>query len=114
MEFKLPDEKPERLAVKDTSEVPRSVMGVYAAFEVAPADEKAARNAQGLFGYTSFDAVQFFDTIQFRTDKGQPPIPLMRYRLYQYVIAINHFKDELYICENKIAGMESDLLWWNH
>ena len=25
----------------------------------------------------------------------------MRYRLYQYVIAINHFKDELFICENK-------------
>jgi anthranilate synthase component I len=33
----------------------------------------------------------------------------MRYRLYQYVIAINHFKDELYICENQCAGVESDL-----
>jgi anthranilate synthase component 1 len=33
----------------------------------------------------------------------------MRYRLYQYVIAVNHFKDELYICENRIAGLESDI-----
>ena len=33
----------------------------------------------------------------------------MRYRLYQYVIAINHFKDELFICENKVAGVESEL-----
>ena len=33
----------------------------------------------------------------------------MRYRMYQYVIAINHFKDELYICENKVKGLESDL-----
>jgi anthranilate synthase component 1 len=33
----------------------------------------------------------------------------MRYRLYQYVIAINHFKDELFICENEIAGLESEL-----
>ena len=33
----------------------------------------------------------------------------MRYRLYQYVIAINHFKDELFICENKMAGVESEL-----
>jgi anthranilate synthase component 1 len=33
----------------------------------------------------------------------------MRYRLYQYVIAINHFKDELFICENRIAGIDSDL-----
>jgi anthranilate synthase component 1 len=33
----------------------------------------------------------------------------MRYRLYQYMIVINHFKDELYICENEIAGLESEL-----
>ena len=33
----------------------------------------------------------------------------MRYRLYQYVIAINHFKDELFICENSITGIESEL-----
>ena len=29
--------------------------------------------------------------------------------MYQYVIAINHFKDELYICENQVKGIESDL-----
>ena len=32
----------------------------------------------------------------------------MRYRLYQYVIAINHFNDEMTIFENKIKGLESD------
>ncbi len=32
----------------------------------------------------------------------------MRYRLYQYVIAVNHFKDELFICENTIPGLESE------
>ena len=30
--------------------------------------------------------------------------PLLRYRFYQYVIAINHFKDEMYICENKVGA----------
>jgi len=34
---------------------------------------------------------------------------VLRYRLYQYVIAINHFKDELYICENEVAGLESEI-----
>ena len=38
-----------------------------------------------------------------------PDIPVARYRLYQYVIAINHFKDELFICENKIGGLESEV-----
>jgi len=33
----------------------------------------------------------------------------LRYRLYQYVIAINHFKDELFICENKINDIDSEL-----
>ncbi len=36
-------------------------------------------------------------------------VPLMRYRLYQYVIAINHFKSEMFICENQIEGLPSDL-----
>lgn len=70
--------------------------------------------AQGLYGYITYDAVQFFDTIKLRprlNDEGEaapPGIPLMRYRLYQYVIAVNHFKDELFICENRISGIESD------
>jgi anthranilate synthase component 1 len=29
--------------------------------------------------------------------------------LYQYVIAINHFKDELLLCENVIKGLESEI-----
>jgi anthranilate synthase component 1 len=63
-----------------------------------------------LFGYTSFDAVQFFDTIRLSKKSSlAASIPLMRYRLYQYVIAINHFKDELIICENSIKGIDSDL-----
>jgi anthranilate synthase component 1 len=32
----------------------------------------------------------------------------MRYRLYQYVIAIDHFRDELYLLENHIPGIEGD------
>jgi anthranilate synthase component 1 len=62
-----------------------------------------------LYGYASFDAVQFFDTIKLKSGTQPPAIPLMRYRLYQYVIAINHYKDELYLCENTIPGLESDL-----
>lgn len=69
--------------------------------------------AQGLFGYTAYDAVQFFEKITFRDKKPaaglSAEIPLMRYRLYQYVIVINHFKDELFICENHFAGLESNL-----
>ena len=67
-----------------------------------------ANLAQGLYGYTSYDAVQFFDTVKFKQASPETDIPLMRYRLYQYVIAINHFNDEMTIFENKIKGLESD------
>jgi anthranilate synthase component 1 len=63
-----------------------------------------------MYGYTTYDAVQFFDTLKLsKRENGVPPIPLARYRLYQYVIAINHFKDELYLCENILPGVESEV-----
>jgi anthranilate synthase component 1 len=81
-------------------------------FEVKEPAPKPVNVAQGLFGYTSYDAVQFFDLTPGPSPKGRDlsSIPLMRYRLYQYVIAINHFKDELFLCENQIDGTESEVL----
>ncbi|TWI88317.1 anthranilate synthase component I family protein [Chitinophaga japonensis] len=64
---------------------------------------------RSLFGYTTYDAVQFFETIEFNRQKPNgSAIPLMRYRFYQYVIAINHFKDELYLCEHQVDGLDSE------
>lgn len=112
IEFKLPGQKPERVALQNLADTPRLLWEFMQRFDVEVATEKPVRATQGLFGYTTFDAVQFFDTIKFVDKPGSGTakgIPLMRYRLYQYVIAINHFKDELYICENKINGIESEL-----
>jgi len=107
IEFKFPIQKPERADITNVQEVPKQLWDFMQRFETT-ATEKEAKFAQGLFGYSAFDAVQFFDTIQLRSVKETPVIPLMRYRLYQYVIAINHFKDELFLCENAVAGLESD------
>lgn len=110
IEFKLPNEQPERIAINKTNEVPTHLWNFMNRFEMAATTEKAAKFAQGLYGYTTYDAVQFFDSVKLTTHDTQlTAIPLMRYRLYQYVIAINHFKDELYLCENKIEGLESDV-----
>ncbi len=76
-------------------------------FEMTPG-QREARFAQGLYGYTSYDAVRFFEPTRLDAFTNAPEIPLMRYRLYQYVIAINHFRDELFLCENQIEGMPSE------
>lgn len=109
LEYKYPGQKPENLPITDLAAVPDQLWNFMQRFELAPSTDPSARFAQGLYGYTTYDAVQFFDSIRFAREKNDQPIPLMRYRLYQYVIAINHFKDELYLCENRIDGVESDL-----
>jgi anthranilate synthase component I len=114
LELKLPNQKPEKLPIKNTAEVPRLLWEFMQRFEAVASTERSASFAQGLFGYTTYDAVQFFESVQLKAgNSGQPShapvIPLMRYRLYQYVIAINHFKDELFICENQVNGLESEL-----
>jgi anthranilate synthase component 1 len=109
IEFKLPGQQPERAAIDDTMQVPGLLWEFMQRFAVHKNGVKEAAHAQGLFGYTSFDAVQFFDTIRLKSAATEPAIPLMRYRLYQYVIAFNHFKDELFLCENQVKGLESEL-----
>ena len=110
VEFKLPGRNPEKVSLKNKNEVPQLLWEFMQKFDIKKGETKEEKFAQGLFGYTTYDAVQFFDTVSLTTrSPNLEAIPLMRYRLYQYVIAINPFKDELFICENKIAGIESDV-----
>jgi anthranilate synthase component I len=64
----------------------------------------------GLFGYLSYDAVEYLETIKFRSGKDCPyKIPDARYHLYKYIIAINHFQNTLQITENLINGEQGEL-----
>jgi anthranilate synthase component 1 len=110
IEFKLPNENPEKASLKGNGDLKKLLWEFMQRFETETDDLKSAQFAQGLFGYFTFDAVQFFETIQFKNgDDALNRIPMARYRLYQYVIAINHYKDELLLLENKIAGLNSEI-----
>ncbi|HET9431250.1 MAG TPA: anthranilate synthase component I family protein [Chitinophagaceae bacterium] len=111
IEFKLPGRTPEKALLKELNLVPQLLWEFMQKFEAGSSELPEARFAQGLFGYTTYDAVQFFERISPHpaTASTAEKIPLMRYRLYQYVIAFNHFKDELFICENNIEGINSEL-----
>ena len=110
VEFKLPGQEPEKSALKGNGDLKNLLWNFMQGFEMQSEDVKAAQFAQGLYGYFTFDAVQFFETIQFNNaSDAVNKIPMARYRLYQYVIAINHYKDELLLLENKIAGVNSEL-----
>ena len=115
IEYKLPAEDPKKIAINSKAGIAREIWSFMQNFNIADPAKMPVNMAQGLFGYTTYDAVQFYETITFNTDKKDnnktafPVIPLVRYRLYQYVIVINHFKDELFICENHVKGVESEV-----
>jgi len=110
IEYKFPSEEPKKVALEKSTSVADELWKFMQQFEIAEPAEMPVNMAQGLFGYTTYDAVQFFEDINLKSKSNgeKSTIPLVRYRLYQYVIAINHFKNELFICENHIKGIESE------
>jgi anthranilate synthase component I len=109
LSLKFPGENPQSQQVQK-GEKPQDILWNFMQrFEIENAEPGPASFAQGFYGYFNYDAVQLFESISFHEKQNdETGIPLMRYRLYQYVIAINHYKDELFLCENKVAGIESD------
>lgn len=64
--------------------------------------------ASGLYGYSSYDAVRYFENIKLDIDPDKPyVIPDMRYHLYRRVIAFNHFTNQMYLVEHLMEGDES-------
>ncbi|MBS3739382.1 MAG: anthranilate synthase component I family protein [Psychroflexus sp.] len=54
----------------------------------------------GLFGFTAYDAVSHFEEIDITKKEGDLDIPDLYYAVYQNIIAINHFNNEVYIFEH--------------
>ena len=51
----------------------------------------------GLFGFTAYDAVQYFEDIKITKKNNSISIPEMYYGIYKNVIAIDHFKNIVYV-----------------
>lgn len=119
VEFKYPAGEPQHLEVIGKT-VPDLIWNYMQSFEVETG-VKELKMAQGLFGYTAYDAIPYFENIQFKGKtydqvttvdtflSNSSDIPVLRYRLYQYVIAIDHHRDQLFLFENHIDGLVGDL-----
>ena len=61
--------------------------------------------SNGLFGYFTHEAVEHFETIKLKqSDDVSRKVPVMQYHIYRYIIAVDHFKNELYIFHNQPEG----------
>ncbi len=63
----------------------------------------------GIFGYTAYDAVRYFEDIDISKKKNSVEIPDIYYAVYQNIIAINHFKNEAYIFAHCPDGVENNI-----
>jgi anthranilate synthase component 1 len=63
----------------------------------------------GLFGYTAYDAVSYFESINISKKENSVEIPEIQYAVFQNIIAINHFKNEAYIFSHCYNNNESNI-----
>ena len=71
--------------------------------------EPSLQSFNGLYGYTTYDSVQYFENIKFETKQAPSSIPFMNYSFYRFIIAINHFNDEMTLIENIEEGAVSSM-----
>jgi len=75
-------------------------------FDVQPIEEQRYIST-GLFGYFTWNTVQYFEDIKFgATTAKDEEIPLMQYHVYRYIIAIDHFKNEVTLFKNDFDHLE--------
>jgi len=96
IEQSFPDGKTKREVISKNTNVPEIIHQFSKCFDVdKTTDFKFINN--GIFGYTAYDAVRYFEDIEISKKEGSLDIPDVYYAVYQNVIAINHFKNVAYI-----------------
>lgn len=75
-------------------------LGEFAAAFDSPGGEKGIIS-NGLFGYMAYDAVRYFEDIDLSNTVAEAKrIPDIMYGVYRFVIALNHFHNEVHIFEH--------------
>jgi anthranilate synthase component 1 len=104
----FPDGNKLAIPLTDSIRVTDCFQQFIQAFSVKEDSSKLGFN--GLFGYFTFESVRYFEDIRFTkqpTDDSE--IPDIRYIFYQYIIAVNHHKNEMTLIENLFNGEASTM-----
>lgn len=102
--FRQPDASEYTVELKTKEDLPAAIHKYCLQFELQALPFSFISG--GLFGYTSYDAVRHFEDVKLtKLGTSEINIPEMQYYFYEFVIAINHFNDELYIFQHHIEGM---------
>lgn len=98
IEINYPDGAQTNESLDKKSELLARLDAFRNSFECDTTDEKYI--SCGLFGYMAYDAVGYFEDIDI--DVTRKLIPEILYKVFRYVIVIDHFSNELTLFENTI------------
>lgn len=104
----LPGQDTIRMTAGPGNRVIASLRDFLSAFDIKSGEEDLL--VDGIFGYASYDAVQYFEDIDLKSAiPEKEDIPELRYNFFRFVLAINHLTNELYIFEHIVNGGESEM-----
>ncbi|PKP29126.1 MAG: anthranilate synthase component I [Bacteroidetes bacterium HGW-Bacteroidetes-18] len=69
--------------------------------------DDSIKGFNGFYGYISYNAIQYFETIKLKAKKSASEIPDFQFSFFKFIIAINHFNNELILIENMEEGEAS-------
>lgn len=99
----LPEQANTSLNITTNTNVVEQLHNFTKCFDVdSPSEFKFINN--GIFGYTAYDAVRYFEDISISKKPNSPEIPDIYYAVYKNIIAINHFKNEAYVFAHTYDG----------
>jgi anthranilate synthase component 1 len=101
--MKWPGMDPVEIGVSEKDRVVDHLNRFISSFEISGGGEEMV--IDGLFGYCTYDAVQYFEDIGFHSElPGKEKIPEVRYNLFRFILSINHLTNELVLFENIVNG----------
>ncbi|MCB4808157.1 anthranilate synthase component I family protein [Tamlana sp. 62-3] len=104
----FPDGSSSAVNITDKVNVVDEIYNFTQKFDVESEEDFKFIN-NGIFGYTAYDAVRYFEDINISKKDDSVTIPDMYYAVYKNIIAINHFKNEAYIFAHCPEGSENNI-----
>ncbi|NQX87019.1 MAG: anthranilate synthase component I family protein [Flavobacteriaceae bacterium] len=103
--YNLPNERPIHCKCEDAKDVFKAFENFATSFVHTPTDLPFA--IQGLWGYSSFEAVQYVEDITFSSHISDlKDNPDLKYQCFKYVLIFDHFKNELFITNNSYSTLK--------
>lgn len=76
-------------------------------FESEPLEVEFTTN--GLFGYTSYNAIPLFENIKFKKSEDFQSIPLIHYQLFKNIIVFDHYYQQVYCLVHFLEPEQNNL-----